>query len=78
MSRREIAPELLDFVSGGALGFDPDEAGTFTMLCEFSGESYPGVSLPAVMDIARFGASIPNTPEGEQQILAFAKSKNYI
>jgi len=78
MSRREIAPELLDAVAGGALGFDPDGAGTYTMRCEFSGEAYQGVSLASVMELAQFGASIPNTPEGEQQIIAWARAQNYI
>ncbi len=78
MSRTEIAPELLEIVAGGALGFDPDGAGTYTMRCEFSGESYPGITLARVMELAQFGASIPNTPEGEQQIIAWAKSKGFI
>ena len=78
MGRTEIAPELLEIVTGGALGFDPDAAGTYTMRCEFSGEDYMGVSLANVMEIAKFGASIPNTPEGEQQIIAWAKARNYI
>lgn len=78
MGRTEIAPELLEAVAGGALGFDPDGAGTFTMRCEYSGEDYPGVSLANLMEIAQFGASIPNTPEGEQQIIAWAKARNYI
>ena len=78
MSRTEIAPELLDTIAGGALGFDPDGAGTYTMRCEFSGEAYPGVTLSSVMELAQFGASIPNTPEGEQQIIAWAKSRGFI
>ena len=78
MSRTEIAPELLDAVAGGALGFDPDGAGTFTMRCEFSGESFPGLTLAGVMELAQFGASIPNTPEGEQEIIAWARSRGFI
>ena len=38
MSRTEIAPELLDYIAGGAIGFDPEPSGTYTMRCEFSGE----------------------------------------
>lgn len=78
MSRTEIAPELLEFVAGGAIGFDPDAAGTYTMRCQFSGDIYPGVCLANVMAMAQFGASVPNTPEGEQQIIAWAKARNYI
>ena len=37
MSRTEIAPELLDYIAGGAIGFDPEPSGTYTMRCEFSG-----------------------------------------
>ena len=78
MSRTEIAPELLDTVTGGALGFDPDGAGTYTMRCGFSGEVYQGISLVSVMVLAQYGASIPNTPEGEQQIIAWGKSGGFI
>ena len=78
MGRREIAPELLETVAGGALGFDPDASGTFTMHCEFSGQTFTGVALGNIMQIAQFGASIPNTPEGELQIIAWAKARNYI
>ena len=78
MGRTEIAPELLEIVSGGAIVFDPDAAGTYTMICEFSGEGYQGVTLANVMAIAQFGASIPNTPEGEQKIIAWARARNYI
>lgn len=78
MGRKEIAPELLEFVTGGAIGFDPDGAGTYTMHCQFSGDEYPGVNIASIMAIAQFGASIPNTPEGEQQIIAWAKAGNYI
>ena len=78
MGRKEIAPELLEFVTGGAIGFDPDGAGTYTMRCQFSGDIYPGVCLANVMALAQFGASVPNTPEGEQQIIAWAKARNYI
>ena len=78
MARTEIAPELLETVAGGALGFDPDAAGTYTMHCEFSGQTFTGVALGNIMQIAQFGASIPNTPEGEQQIIAWAKARNYI
>lgn len=78
MGRTEIAPELLEFVTGGSIGFDPDGAGTYTMYCQFSGDIYPGVNLASIMAIAQFGASIPNTPEGEQQIIAWAKAGNYI
>ena len=78
MGRIEIAPELLEIVAGGAIGFDPETDGTYTMRCEFSGDVYPGVSLASVVALAQFGASIDNTPEGEQQIIAWAKAQNYI
>lgn len=70
--------DMLDNVSGGALGFNPDENGTYTMICEYSGNVYYGVSLAQVIEIAKFGANIPNTPEGEQQIIAWAHEKKYI
>ena len=78
MGRIEIGPELLDIVAGGAIGFDPEAGGTYTMRCEFSGDVYPGVSIAGVMALAQFGASVDNTPEGEQQIIAWAKAQNFI
>ena len=78
MSKMPINEELLDMVNGGSLGFDPEPSGTFTMRCEYSGASYEGVALGDAIQIARYGASIPNTPEGEQQIVQWARDNNII
>ena len=78
MSRKEIAPELLDSIAGGAVGFDPEAGGTYTMICEFSGATYPGLTLAGVMQLAQYGAMIPNTAEGEQQIIGWARSMGLI
>lgn len=76
--RTEIAPELLDKVAGGAIGYNPEPGGTYTMICQFSGSTFKGVTLGQIIEIAKFGATIPNTPEGEQEIIAWAKTKKYI
>ena len=77
-NRIAIDEELLGQISGGAIGFNPDDNGTFTMKCQFSGLTFSGVTLQQIIEIAKFAASIPNTAEGEQQIIAFAQEKKYI
>ena len=77
-SRVELGMEYLESVSGGSLGFDPDDNGTYTMFCEFSGDVYYGISLSDVMEISKVGATCPNTAEGEKQILDWARSHGII
>lgn len=76
--RVELDADLADIVNGGALGFDPEEGGNYTMRCQFSGQVFYGVSLSNVMYIAQYCATIPNTPEGEQQIISWAQGQGYI
>ena len=76
--RQELNLELLDEVTGGSIGFNPDDNGTFTMVCGYSGNTYYGVSLPNVIEIAKFGATLHETPEDEQVIISWAKEKGYI
>ena len=77
-NRIPLNDNLVEAVAGGALGFDPDNKGTYTMHCEFSGNTYYGVSLDHIIEMAKFGATIPNTPEGEQEILSWATAQGYI
>ena len=77
-NRMAIDPELLEKINGGALGYDPDDHGTFTMHCQFSGETYNDVTLTQIIQIAQFSATIPNTAEGEKQITDWAKQQGYI
>ena len=76
--RMELSPEMLELVSGGAIGFNPDDNGTYTMICEFSGKRYSGVKLDQIMQIAKFGSNIPNTPEGEEKIVNWARGQGFI
>ncbi len=76
--RIEIAPELLDYVNGGALGFNPEAGGTYTMIGQFTGKKFTGVTLANAMEIAKYSATIPNTLEGEEQIIAYALQNHYI
>ena len=76
--RIEIAPELLEYVNGGALGFNPEAGGTYTMIGQFTGKTFSGVSLANVMEICKYAANIPNTLEGEEQIIAYAIQNHYI
>lgn len=78
MAKQMIDPELLDLVSGGAFGLDPDSNGTYTMVGEYTGQRFTGVTLANAIEIAKYGASVPNTAEGEKQIIDWAKGKNYI
>lgn len=77
-NREEINLEALESVNGGAIGFDPEPSGTYTMRCQFTGKVYTGVSLSQVMEIAKYGATVPNTLEGEQQILNWAANQGII
>ena len=76
--RMAIDPELLEKINGGALGYDPDDHGTYTMKCEFSGDKYYNVALTDIIKIAQYAAVIPNTAEGEKQITNWAKEQGYI
>ena len=78
MGRVSLNDEFLDKINGGALGFDPEQGGTYTMRCQYSGKTYTGVSLGQVMEIAKFCATIPNNAEGEQKIIQWAKDNNII
>ena len=73
-----LSDDALDNVSGGALTFNPDGNGTYTMKCQFTGQTYYGVSLADVMEISKYGAFIENNLEGENQIIAWAQSQGYI
>ena len=77
-NRTELNLEMLENVAGGAIGFNPEPAGTYTMRCQFTGAVFPGVTLANVMEIAKFAATIPNTLEGEQQIIKYASDNHYI
>lgn len=77
-NRVELNLDALENVNGGAIGFNPEPNGTYTMICQFSGKSFTGVPLAFAIEIAKFGADIPNTAEGEQQIINWASSKGYI
>ena len=48
------------------------------MICEFSGDKYYGIRLDQIMEIAKFGSNIPNTPEGEQEIVEWAQNQGII
>jgi hypothetical protein len=76
--RMQLDEEILDLINGGALGFDPEPTGTYTMRCQYSGATFEGVALSQVIEIAKYCATIPNTPEGEQNIIGWAQEKGYI
>ena len=74
----KLSDDMLDVVSGGAFGFDPDGNGTYTMHCEFTGQTFYGVSLANVMEIAKQCAYSTNDLEGENQIISWARGQGYI
>lgn len=78
MGRVQIDAELLDQINGGNIGFNPDSNGNFTMKCQYSGQTYQNVALPQVMEIAKYAATVPNTAEGEQQIVNWAHEQGII
>jgi len=77
-NRVEIDLDMLENVAGGAIGFNPDNNGTYTMKCQFTGLTFSGVRLDQIMQIAQYAASIPNTLEGEQQIIDWAREQKII
>lgn len=77
-NRVEIDMTSLEKVAGGSLGYDPDDHGTFTMHCQYSGDTYYDISLSDVMEICKFSANIPDTPEGEEEILDWARNRGII
>lgn len=77
-NREEINLEALENVNGGAIGFNPEPGGTYTMKCQFTGKVYTGISLSQVMEIGKYAAGVPNTLEGEQQILNWASAQGII
>jgi hypothetical protein len=77
-NRVELDPEMLDLVAGGSIGFNPDGSGTYTMYCEYSGAAFYGVELSQIIQIAQYGANIPDGPDGEQQIIGWAQSMGFI
>ena len=76
--RVELNMESLENVTGGSLGYDPDGHGTYTMRCQYSGQSYYNISLSQVMEICKYSANIPDTPEGEVRILNWARDRGII
>ena len=76
--RVALDPELLDVVSGGAFGYDPDGNGTYTMNCQYSGQVFYGVQLNSIIEIAKYGAYFEDNAEDEQKIVAWALQQGYI
>ena len=77
-NRVEIDMKALENVAGGSLGYDPDDHGTYTMNCQYSGNVYYDIPLSDVMEICKFSANIPDTPEGEEEILSWARDRGII
>lgn len=77
-NRVQIDPELLDQVNGGSVGFNPDNHGTYTMKCQYTGKTYHNIALAQVMEIAKYAATVPNNAEGEKQIIQWAQAQGII
>lgn len=80
MDNKRVAIDLdvLDNVSGGAFGYDPDGKGTYTMRCQFSGQVFYGVELGDAIQIAKYGAYLEDTAENEQKTIEWAMQQGYI
>ena len=77
-NRVELNLEQLENVNGGSIGFNPDGNGTYTMKCQFTGKVYYNVSLSQAMEVAKYAAGVPNTLEGENQIINWAHAQGII
>lgn len=77
-NRVELKDEQLDNVSGGSIGFNPDDNGTYTMLCKYTGNTYYGVTLSQIIEIGKFAATVTEDLEGEQKIIDWAQAQGII
>lgn len=77
-NREELNLDALDNVNGGSIGFNPDSNGTYTMKCQFTGNVYYNIPLSQVIEVGKFAATVPNTLEGEQQIINWAHGAGII
>ena len=77
-NRVSIDLEELENVNGGTLTFNPDGNGGYKMTGCFSGSTFSGVSLSQVMQVIKYSAKVPNTEEGEQQIIQWAQDQGII
>lgn len=77
-NRIQIDGDLLDQINGGSVGFNPDNNGTYTMKCQFTGKTFYNIALAQVMEIAKFAATVPNNVEGENQIINWAHQRGII
>ncbi len=68
-NRKELTDEAVDQVTGGALGFNPDNNGTYTMTCRYEGAPINNVNASAAAafdaSVAPAGAATAPTPEDE-------------
>ena len=74
----KLNDDMLDQVSGGSFGFDPDSMGTYTMRCQYTGQTFYGVKLQDIIEMGKYGATIDDNLDGEIQIIAWAKAQGYI
>lgn len=77
-NRVQLDLEQLENVNGGSIGFNPDSNGTYTMKCEFTGNTYYGVSLSQAMEVAKYAAGVSNDLEGEKKIINWAHAQGII
>ena len=77
-NRVALDPEMLDAVAGGSVGFNPDGNGTYTMKCQYSGDTYTGVTLQQIIEIAKKGATLTNTAEDEKKLVDWCRAENII
>ena len=79
MSKRvELNESILENVTGGSIVFNPQGDGNYYMECEYSGDTYYDIALGDIMKVIKYAAKVPNTPEGEQDILNFCRNEGII
>ena len=77
-NRVQLSDDILENVNGGSIVFNPQDDGNYYMKCKITGQSFNNVSLGDIMKVIKYASSVPNTAEGEQQIIDWARSENII
>ena len=77
-NRIQLDDNFMENVNGGSIGFNPDDQGTFTMKCKYTGETYYGVQLSQIIEIGKYAATQTESLEGEQEIINWARDAGII
>lgn len=76
--RVQLNDDSLEQVCGGNIVFNPQGDGMYVMNGKHTGQTFNNVQLGDIMKVIKYAASVPNTEEGERQIIKWAQDNNII